>query len=155
MKLFSICSLLMSSMFAYSASVQLNDPDWCFWFPLYACACGVNLLNWKISSKKITGYAVKIALLLGISMFVKVVIEDFVKGIAGFCSLNLMERVVREKIGSGLVVISMILHLKASSVQRKNKRLSRLIDFGMAGLVCFSYGLPFVFFVIQTGEMKF
>ncbi|KAK3223726.1 hypothetical protein Dsin_010751 [Dipteronia sinensis] len=135
MKLFNICSLLMSSMFAYSASVQLNDHDWYFWFPLYACACGVNLVHWKTSSKNITGYAAKEALLLGISMFVKVVIEDFVSGTAGFCSLNLMERVVREKIGSGLVVISMILHLKASLVQRdpkqrKNKKLARLVDFG-------------------------
>ncbi|KAK2657320.1 hypothetical protein Ddye_010372 [Dipteronia dyeriana] len=135
MKLFSICSLLMSSMCAYSASVQLNDHDWYLWFPLYACACGVNLVNWKISSKNISGYAAKVALLLGISLFLKVVIEDFVRGIAGFCSLDLMERVVREKIGSGLVVISMILHMNASLVQRdpkqrKNKKLARLVDFG-------------------------
>ncbi|KAL5819461.1 hypothetical protein ACOSQ4_023303 [Xanthoceras sorbifolium] len=159
-KLFSICSLLMSFMFAYSASVQLNDPDWYFWFPLYACACGVNLVNWKIWSKNITQYTAKIALFLGISMFVKVVIEDFVRGIAGFLSLDFTERVVREKFGSGLVVISMSLHLKASSLQRdpkhrKKKKLARLIDLGMAALVCFSYGLPFVFFAIQKGEMKF
>lgn len=65
-------------------------------------------------------------------MFIKVVIEDFVSGIAGLCSLDLTERVVREKIGSGFVVISMILRLEAASVnkQRKNKKISSFIDVG-------------------------
>lgn len=65
-------------------------------------------------------------------MFIKVVIEGFVSGIAGLCSLDLTERVVREKIGSGFVVISMILRLEAASVnkQRKNKKISSFIDVG-------------------------
>lgn len=71
-------------------------------------------------------------------MFIKVVVEDVVSGIAGFCSLDLTERVVREKIGSGLVIISMILHLKASSLvqprlpkhRKMNERFARLIDIG-------------------------
>ncbi|XWS45354.1 hypothetical protein CRYUN_Cryun15aG0129600 [Craigia yunnanensis] len=50
-ELFSSCSLLMAVMFGFSLSAQLNDPDWYFWFPLYACAGVVNLLNWRISPK--------------------------------------------------------------------------------------------------------
>ncbi|KAK7847275.1 hypothetical protein CFP56_006752 [Quercus suber] len=40
-KVHSLCSVLRASLFAYSASSQLNDHDWYFWFPLYACACVV------------------------------------------------------------------------------------------------------------------
>ncbi|XP_021905143.1 uncharacterized protein LOC110820075 isoform X2 [Carica papaya] len=93
--LFSFCSLLMASMFAYSASVQLNDPD-------------------------------------------------------------LNQRLVREKTGSGLVVISMILHIKTSSPSPnpKQPKLPRFVEYGMAGLVGFSYGFPFFFFAILKKEMK-
>ncbi|CAK7339487.1 unnamed protein product [Dovyalis caffra] len=157
---FSLCSLLMAALFGYSASVQLNDPDWYFWFPLYACACVVNLLNWAISNTTIRQIA-KVTLWFGIFMFLKVFIEDFVSGTVGFWSLDLSERVVREKTGSGLVVISMILHLEASSepkhpmIPRKRREFPRFVEYGMAILVIFSFGLPFVFFAIQDGEMKF
>ena len=70
--------------------------DWYFWFPLYACACVVNLLNWRISPKGAIKHIAKVALLLGVFLFIKVVIEDFVSKIAGFWSLDLTERVVRE-----------------------------------------------------------
>lgn len=62
-----------------------------------------------------------VALFLGALLFIKVVIEDFASGIAGLCSLDLTERVVREKIVSGFVVISMILHLEAASVNKKEQ----------------------------------
>lgn len=90
------------------------------------------MVNWKLSSTIVSTYTAKFALWLGIVLFVKVVIEDFVKGVAGFCSLDLTERVVREKIGSGLVVISMILHLKSSSLQTdpKDRKKKQFIDFG-------------------------
>ncbi|KAI5581626.1 hypothetical protein BDE02_07G030400 [Populus trichocarpa] len=80
---------------------------------------------------------------------------------AGFWSLDVSERVVREKTGSGLVLISMILHLEASSepkhskMPRKRREFPRSVEYGMASLVIFSLGLPFVFFVIHDGEMKF
>ncbi|WJX95328.1 hypothetical protein P8452_76663 [Trifolium repens] len=90
----------MSTLFAYSASVQLNDHDWYFWFPLYS----------------------------------------------RFWSLDLSERVVREKIGSILVVISTILQLKAASNVQKD--ISNIVKYGMLILVIFSYMLPFIFFVI-------
>lgn len=68
-------------------------------------------------------------------MYVKVVLEDFVYGIAGFWSLDLSERVVREKIGSILVVISMILYIEASKVQNDpvkemEKELSSVVKYG-------------------------
>ncbi|XP_070670576.1 uncharacterized protein [Malus domestica] len=103
-KLYTLCSLLMASLFAYSASVQLNDPDWYFWFPLYFGACFVNLVIWAVSSKAIKQVA-EAALWLGIFLFIKVTAES--------ASLK-----------------------------------------GMAVLVGFSFGLPFVFFVVQKGEMK-
>ncbi|KAG6766874.1 hypothetical protein POTOM_028050 [Populus tomentosa] len=157
---FSLCSLLMAALFGYSASVQLNDPDWYFWLPLYACACAVNLVNWAISNTTIRQIA-KVTLWFAALLFVKVVIEDYVNGTAGFWSLDLSERVVREKTGSGLVLISMILHLEASSepqhskMPRKRREFPRSVEYGMASLVIFSLGLPFVFFVIHDGEMKF
>jgi hypothetical protein len=56
------------------------------------------------------------------------VIEDFVYEIAGFWSLDLSERVVREKIGSILVVISTILQLKAASNVQKD--ISNIVKYG-------------------------
>lgn len=89
-------------------------------------------MNWAISSRTTIWCAAIVALFLGALLFIKVVIEGFVSGIAGLCSLDLTERVVREKIGSGFVVISMILRLEAASVnkQRKNKKISSFIDVG-------------------------
>ncbi|XP_021905142.1 uncharacterized protein LOC110820075 isoform X1 [Carica papaya] len=156
--LFSFCSLLMASMFAYSASVQLNDPDWYFWFPLYAFASMVNLLNWKISYNIRIRHVANLALLLGIFLFFKILLEICSSGttIAGFLSLDLNQRLVREKTGSGLVVISMILHIKTSSPSPnpKQPKLPRFVEYGMAGLVGFSYGFPFFFFAILKKEMK-
>lgn len=86
----------MSTLFAYSASVQLNDP--------------------------------------------------------GFWSLDLSERVVREKVGSIFVVISIFLQMKAASDVQKD--ISNVVKYGMLVLVVFSYLLPFVFFVVLKGEMK-
>ncbi|KAM7250842.1 hypothetical protein ACFE04_022725 [Oxalis oulophora] len=150
-KLFTLSSLLMSIMFAYSASVQLNDPDWYLWFPLYSCACIVNTFNSKNSGNDMVLRVCQANSWLGILLFIKVVLEDFVKGISGFWSLDLSERVVREKVGSGLVFVSMVLHLIAST--RRSDR--RLVEYGMLMLAGFGYGLPFLFFVFQDGEMKF
>ncbi|XP_062154232.1 uncharacterized protein LOC133862428 [Alnus glutinosa] len=159
-KLYSLCSVLLAFLFAFSASVQLNDPDWYFWFPLYACACMVNMVNWGISCRTQIRLIARMSLLLGIFLFIKVVIEDFVNGTAGFWSLDLSIRVVREKTGSGLVVISMILQLEAlllpdDPMLKKRKEFAKFVGYGMAILVGFGYGLPFVFFVVQKGELKF
>ncbi|KAM1426286.1 hypothetical protein FF2_018346 [Malus domestica] len=158
-KLYTLCSLLMASLFAYSASVQLNDPDWYFWFPLYFGACFVNLVIWAVSSKAIKQVA-EAALWLGIFLFIKVTAESAsLKGASGFLSLDLSERVIREKVGSGLVIISMLLQLAASKSSLAKALLQQsyyptYVKYGMAVLVGFSFGLPFVFFVVQKGEMK-
>ncbi|PIA55594.1 hypothetical protein AQUCO_00700121v1 [Aquilegia coerulea] len=140
-KLFKSCSLLMAFLFAYSASVQFNDPvrvlhdysDWYLWFPLYASACVVNLLLHNIF--KTCKTIAKVAFWLGVFLFVKVVIEDYVNELAGFWSLDLEERVVREKIGSGLVVISMLLHLEALAI----KSSKGYVQYGMTLFIVFFY----------------
>ncbi|KAL0543013.1 hypothetical protein IC582_018100 [Cucumis melo] len=161
-KLYSSCSVLMGFLFAYSTAVQFNDPDWYLWVPLYGCACAVNLLKWNVSLEAMNNVA-KAAMGVGICLWVKVVAEDYMNGIAGFLSLDLSERVVREKTGSGLVVCSMILHLiAASSSSPKLRRTSkskrvfpRHLTYGIACLVAFSYGLPIFFFLVKKGKMKF
>ncbi|TYI31163.1 hypothetical protein ES332_A05G434200v1 [Gossypium tomentosum] len=128
--LFTCCSLLMAIMFGFSSSVQLNDPDWYFWFPLYACACIVNLLNWRISAKGYIKHVAKVALCLGVLLFIKVVVEGYVRKIAGLWLLDLAERVVREKTGSLLVIISMVLHLVclSESVDLKQRKKGKLLE---------------------------
>ncbi|KAJ8621044.1 hypothetical protein MRB53_029573 [Persea americana] len=71
---FFSCSLFMASLFAYSASVQFNDPDWYFWFPLYASASVVNLLGICFILKPRNQIA-KFALGVGVFLFLKVVKE--------------------------------------------------------------------------------
>ncbi|KAK3000519.1 hypothetical protein RJ639_020803 [Escallonia herrerae] len=129
--LFRWCSLLMASLFALSASFQLDDPDWYLWLPLYATACVVNLVN-GFFSHKINQQVVNFALWLGVVLFTKVLLEDMVHGMAGFWSLDMRERVVREKFGSGLVISCMFLQSKASkqSLGRKDERVASSIQRG-------------------------
>ena len=107
-------------------------------------------MNWAISSTTTIMHVARVSLLLGLFLFIKVVMEDFVNEIAGFWSLNLSERVVREKIGSGLVVISLILQLEASLVpedpMRKKKRDStKFFDYGETNFWFFFFSLFFLF----------
>ncbi|CAN6906374.1 unnamed protein product [Brassica oleracea] len=126
--------------------------DWYLWLPLYALASAVNLIN----SRKICNKSRRIrqitrtALSLGLFLLVKVITEDVITERVGILSLDLTHRVVREKIGSGLVIASMVLQLQASCSKPKEKS----VDFGMAATVIFGYGLPFWFFTIQNGEIK-
>ncbi|XP_057416490.1 uncharacterized protein LOC130711057 [Lotus japonicus] len=159
-RLFNFCSLLMATLFMYSASVQLNDPDWYFWFPLYSCASLINITNCIMITTKLNRLIAKTALWIGILLYLKVVVEDFVYGIAGFWSLDLSKRVVREKIGSVLVVLSTFLQMEASKFQNdpqknREKDVSSIVKHGMLILVVFSYMLPFVFFVVLKAEMEF
>ncbi|KAG9440887.1 hypothetical protein H6P81_021052 [Aristolochia fimbriata] len=153
-QIFSSCSLLMASLFAASASVQLNDPDWYFWFSLYSAASAVNLIQ-IIFPSKLGSQIAKMTLGLGIFLFFKVVTEDMQLGIAGFWSLDLSKRVVREKTGSGFVVASMFLQLKKalanSNYPRKRRDQRRYLDCGMALLVGVSFGLSFVFVFVNGG----
>uniref|UniRef100_A0A1D1YV08 Transmembrane protein 220 n=1 Tax=Anthurium amnicola TaxID=1678845 RepID=A0A1D1YV08_9ARAE len=132
---FSPCSLLMGFLFAYSASVQLDDPDWYLWLPLYASASAINFLHIWLASRSMEMTA-SLTLLLGMVLFLKVSVEDYAHGLAGFWSMDMSERVVREKLGSGLVAASMLIHLKASPAaagrRRTNRRVAtrRCVDFG-------------------------
>ncbi|KAJ3697603.1 hypothetical protein LUZ61_001308 [Rhynchospora tenuis] len=164
-RIFSSCSLLMSLLFFYSALVQFNDPDWYFWLPLYSSAFLVNLLNMRIpwKSKALTLVA-QLTLVGGNLLFVKVVIEALVSsGFSAFWSMDMRERVVREKVGSGLVVLSMLLHLKTSATTSTNQakfskrnQVLALPEAGMALLAVLSYGLSiYVFGFINKEEMKF
>ncbi|KAJ4762584.1 Transmembrane protein 220 [Rhynchospora pubera] len=164
-RIFSSCSLLMSLLFFYSALVQFNDPDWYFWLPLYSSAFLVNLLNMRIPTKsKTLTLVARLTLVGGNLLFVKVVIEALaLSGFSAFWSINMRERVVREKVGSGLVVLSMLLHLKASSTTSTNQKkiskrnqVSALPEAGMALLAVLSYGLSiYAFGFINKEEMKF
>ncbi|XP_030538553.2 uncharacterized protein LOC115746779 [Rhodamnia argentea] len=161
MKLSKICSLLMGLLFACSASVQLNDPDWYLWMPLYSSACLVNLTSMVFATSKMIPRIGKPALWLGMFLFAKVAVEGYRHQIAGFWSLDMRERVVREKFGSGLVVFSMFLHLEAASKKkglftRKDEGgVVKHIELGQMILVGIGYGMSLVFFVFQKDEMKF
>lgn len=102
--------------------------DWYLWLPLYALASAVNLIN----SRKICNKSRRIrqitrtVLSLGLFLLVKVITEDVITERVGILSLDLTHRVVREKIGSGLVIASMVLQLQASCSIPKEKS----VDFG-------------------------
>lgn len=90
--------------------------DWYFWLPLYSSAFLVNLLKGIPSKKRTLNLVAQLTLVGGNLLFVKVVIEALISGgLSAFWSMDMRERVVREKVGSGLVVLSMLLHLKAST----------------------------------------
>lgn len=78
----------------------------------------------------------------GVLLLVKVVAEDYADGVSGLLSLDMRERVVREKLGSGLVVLSMTLQLKISSDEGKveerqsSARLGRSGEFKSLLLAC-------------------
>ncbi|KAJ8546103.1 hypothetical protein K7X08_018686 [Anisodus acutangulus] len=78
---------------------------------------------------------------MGTILFLKVVIEDvrFHQGISGIWSFDMRERVVREKIGSGLVILSMSLLLQKGNPN--NTTLSNHVEFGQSILVAIGYGL--------------
>lgn len=108
-------------------------------------------MNWAISPQKTIRQIAKVTLWLGIFLFFKVVIEDFVSGTAGLWSLDLSERVVREKTGSGLVVSTMILHLEASSepkhpLPRREHEFSRYVEYGNPFCLFLLFHLPKVIF---------
>ncbi|CDP02425.1 unnamed protein product [Coffea canephora] len=151
--LFRLCSLLMASLFAVSASSQLNDPDWYFWFPLYACGCIVNLVNGLSKFPKMRLRIVaKFSLSLGIFLFIKPSIEDLGNGTgAGLWSLDM-----REKLGSGLVVASMFLNLQLPSSRHLPKgqetKVAKLTEHGMLILVGIGYGLSLL---CHQKKMKF
>ncbi|GLJ23014.1 hypothetical protein SUGI_0434290 [Cryptomeria japonica] len=148
---YSFCYAFMCILFAYSASVQLNDPDWYFWLPLYSFASVVNMMS-VIHLNRSSSYThmVFIAFWLGLAMLVKVVIEECLFETKSttiewkeLLSLDMERRVVREKLGSGLVVVSMcFLHNNSQT----GSSASRKAGSGMILLVLVSGVLCMVFF---------
>uniref|UniRef100_A0A803L846 Uncharacterized protein n=1 Tax=Chenopodium quinoa TaxID=63459 RepID=A0A803L846_CHEQI len=130
-KLYRISSILMAALFLASASVQFNDPDWYFWIPLYSCAAYVNLMSSlaTVSLKRTTATG-KLTLWLGIFLLTKVLLEDYLGDMIGIWSLDMRHRLIREKIGSGLVTSSMILQLSSEMDPTKNMELGSYIEYG-------------------------
>ncbi|XP_057529643.1 uncharacterized protein LOC130808190 [Amaranthus tricolor] len=157
-KVYSICSILMAGLFLVSTSVQFNDPDWYFWIPMYSCAAYVNLKRTLsfVAPKRITAAGI-VALWLGMFLLIKVLLEDFFGDMIGIWSLDMRHRLVREKIGSGLVIWSMILQLSVEQDPTKwnSMEIGLLIEFGMTVLVGISCGLSFVFLIYHENEVKY
>ncbi|CAI9110040.1 OLC1v1010003C1 [Oldenlandia corymbosa var. corymbosa] len=158
---FSVCSLLMAFLFAVSASFQLNDPDWYFWFPLYTCGCIVNLANGLCRFPK-TPTLAKLTLWLGVCLFIKVAVEGLaIGGVSVLWSIDMRERVVREKNGSGLVTASMYVHLmkqlsRHHQPTRHEAEPATLIQNGMLlTLVTVGYGVSVLFYLRHHQEMRF
>lgn len=104
--------------------------DWYLWLPLYAVASAVNLLQIGTTVKPVQT-AARMALLVGGALFLKVAMEGYAQGTAGVWSLDMRERVVREKLGSGLVIVSMLLHLEPSPPISQGKPIARRgVDYG-------------------------
>ncbi|XP_042395383.1 uncharacterized protein LOC121985800 [Zingiber officinale] len=153
----SACSIIMSILFAYSASVQLNDPDWYLWLPFYAFASIVDLLYVGFAASRRLRQVASLVLWGGVLLLVKVVVEDYVDGCSGLLSLDMRERVVRETLGSGLVVLSMSLQLKVSSNEgevEERQSSARLAQSGIVALVAVSIGLTLHFFTNVVEHMK-
>ncbi|XP_074294332.1 uncharacterized protein LOC141622172 [Silene latifolia] len=162
--LYLICSLLMAALFIISTSAQFDDPDWYFWIPLYAGAAYVNLMNLiGTSSSKITTNVGSIILASGEFLASKVILEHYSgeSVSVGILSMNMKERVVREKIGSVLVILCMILQVSAGTEFNKDPAKKMRLDvasstkYGMAILVCIGYGLSAVFLMYHENEIKF
>ncbi|CAN8256048.1 unnamed protein product [Cochlearia groenlandica] len=63
---------------------------------------------------------------LAMFLFVKAAAEDVITEKIDVLSMDLSHRVVREKIGSGLVIASIVVQLQASSLKPNQK----CVDFG-------------------------
>lgn len=101
--------------------------DWYLWIPLYSSATIVNSVNGASNLMAVRKLA-KCTFWLGIIVFIKLGILDLQNGIVGLWSMDMRERAVREKLGSGLVIISMCLHLRKSTPKN--------LDYGMLKLYC-------------------
>lgn len=101
---------------------------------MYSCAAYVNLKRTLsfVAPKRITAAGI-VALWLGMFLLIKVLLEDFFGDMIGIWSLDMRHRLVREKIGSGLVIWSMILQLSVEQDPTKwnSMEIGLLIEFGM------------------------
>ncbi|KAJ7544924.1 hypothetical protein O6H91_09G099200 [Diphasiastrum complanatum] len=147
--------LFLVVLFAYSSLVQLNDPDWYFWFPFYSLACTVNLVHVVQASALSRGAAI-IGILSAIALLLKVIVEGCLDNgkflWAELFSLDLEKRLAREKMGSVFVLLSMWLEAKSSGMpSQEDSKARRDIMFGHTLLVfgsiclCAAYFIPKLF----------
>ncbi|MCO5564158.1 hypothetical protein L7F22_017814 [Adiantum nelumboides] len=101
----------MAALFAYSASVQLDDVDWYWWLPFYTSASVISFAHGLVDTKYPLWALLN--LFFGLLLFIKVILEA--EPIGAIWSLDMNERVVREKLGSFLVMAAMALQLQTMS----------------------------------------
>ncbi|KAL2642225.1 hypothetical protein R1flu_009812 [Riccia fluitans] len=108
---FSVSSFILAIVCAYSASVQLNDIDWYFWLPLYSLACFVCLANAMARFNAVSRILSHVGIICGSVLLVKVVLQgcyqDRIFRWKNFMSVDMNQKLVREKFGSLLVCVSM------------------------------------------------
>lgn len=89
----------------------------------------MNLVKWGNPNSSRTSKLGKFGFWLGLFLFIKVCVEGLIDGASGFWRLDMRERVVRERFGSGLVASSMFLVLENSSSSKN--RPSQLTKYGI------------------------
>ena len=104
---------------------------WLAWILLYTSAAYVNLtscikrlpLKWAAGISKLTGFHAQFLLS-------QVMLDDNFHGKAGLWSLDMREKLVREKLGCILVIISMILQTSAIELFRRDpsKRMNMQVS---------------------------
>ncbi|CAM6097731.1 unnamed protein product [Calypogeia fissa] len=145
----SVCSLLLSVLFAYSASVQLNDHDWYIWLPFYTLACLVCLAH-AFQFSAASRLSAFVGLVGGSLLFIKVVLEgcfrDEVFSWTDLVSLDMEQTLVREKLGSLIVCLALWLELEVSKLAvGENSWSLASLHTGMFLLVSASIGLCAVY----------
>jgi len=105
-----IASAIMMLFFCYGACVQLNDPDWLFWFPLWSCAALASFLyaednyNLKKTSFHLAlAVMVHAAALLGWRVLCSFLRPGHCQGSLG-STFSVNSEVGRENIGSSIII---------------------------------------------------
>ncbi|KAH7352617.1 hypothetical protein KP509_19G054300 [Ceratopteris richardii] len=133
-------NLFMSFLFAYSASVQLNDTDWYFWFPFYSSASLISLIHGTEKARYPLWSILNLC--FGLLLLIKVIIEA--APMTAILSLDMNERVVREKCGSFLVISTMGLQIQSMLNGKERERFNAI---GICCIVLLSIGLCSKYFL--------
>ena len=105
--------------------------DWYFWLPLYASASIVSFMH-TLAPKKYPLWTI-LTLLFGILLFFKVIIEAI--EMDALFSMDMQQRIVREKWGSFLVAYAMALQLQSVL----NTKTSKLHFLGITCIFLFFF----------------
>ncbi|KAI5072170.1 hypothetical protein GOP47_0012276 [Adiantum capillus-veneris] len=127
----------MAALFAYSASVQLDDVDWYWWLPFYASASLISFAHGFAHARYLLWALLN--MFFGLLLFIKVILEA--APIGAMLSLDMNERVVREKLGSFLVIAAMALQLQTNGTASKLNALGIWIFIVTSIVLCTTYFL--------------